>query len=87
MPVFMEDRALIIFAKNPRLGKVKTRLAEGLGEILALEVYIELLRTTDDIIRSLPVAKYIYWDGGIPENQNYFSDACIHRKQVDGDLG
>lgn len=83
----MEDRALIIFAKNPRLGKVKTRLAEGLGEILALEVYIELLRTTDDIIRSLPVAKYIYWDGGIPENQNYFSDDCIHRKQVDGDLG
>ncbi|TGN07160.1 TIGR04282 family arsenosugar biosynthesis glycosyltransferase [Leptospira ilyithenensis] len=83
----MEERALIIFAKNPRLGKVKTRLAEGLGEILALEVYIELLRITDHIIRSLPVTKYIYWDGGIPENQNYFSEDCIHRKQVNGDLG
>ncbi len=83
----MEDRALIIFAKNPRLGKVKTRLAESLGEILALKVYIELLRITEDIVRSLPVTKYIYWDGGIPENQNYFSEDCIHRKQVNGDLG
>ncbi|WP_411823452.1 TIGR04282 family arsenosugar biosynthesis glycosyltransferase [Leptospira sp. 'Mane'] len=83
----MENRALIIFAKNPRLGKVKTRLASDLGEIVALEVYIELLRITNDIIRNLPVTKYIYWDGGIPDHQHYFSDECIHRKQVEGDLG
>ena len=30
---------LLIFAKNPDLGKVKTRLAESIGEQKALEIY------------------------------------------------
>lgn len=36
------DNALIIFIKNPVLGKVKTRLAATVGDVKAFEVYKEL---------------------------------------------
>lgn len=38
--------ALIIFIKNPALGKVKTRLAKTVGDKKALEIYLELSRIT-----------------------------------------
>ena len=37
---------LLIFAKNPDLGKVKTRLAKSIGEQKALEIYQILLNHT-----------------------------------------
>lgn len=37
---------LIIFVKNPVLGKVKTRLAASIGNERALEVYLKLLEIT-----------------------------------------
>ena len=36
--------ALIVFTRNPELGKVKTRLAATIGNQSALEIY-KLLRT------------------------------------------
>jgi glycosyltransferase A (GT-A) superfamily protein (DUF2064 family) len=41
-----KDKLLIIFAKEPRLGKVKTRLAKDIGEAEALKVYKNLLKKT-----------------------------------------
>jgi uncharacterized protein len=38
--------ALIIFIKNPALGKVKTRLARTVGDAKALDIYLELSRIT-----------------------------------------
>lgn len=38
--------ALIIFARKPVLGKVKTRLAATIGDIKALEIYKQLLNHT-----------------------------------------
>ena len=32
-------KALIIFTRNPELGKVKTRLAKSVGDESALEIY------------------------------------------------
>jgi rSAM/selenodomain-associated transferase 1 len=37
---------LIIFIKNPILGKVKTRLAATIGEEKAMEIYLELMNHT-----------------------------------------
>jgi uncharacterized protein len=39
-------KALIIFIKNPELGKVKTRLARTVGDEKALEIYHELSKIT-----------------------------------------
>ena len=44
---------LIIFVKNPELGKVKTRLAKTVGDEKALEVYYQLLAHTFDITNKL----------------------------------
>lgn len=40
------ENALIIFIKNPALGKVKTRLARTLGAEKALGIYLELTEIT-----------------------------------------
>ena len=39
-------KALIIFIKNPALGKVKTRLAKTVGDEQALDIYLELTAMT-----------------------------------------
>ena len=40
----MLDDAVLIFAKTPRTGRVKTRLIPALGEHAATELYVSLLR-------------------------------------------
>ncbi|MBA3829336.1 MAG: TIGR04282 family arsenosugar biosynthesis glycosyltransferase [Taibaiella sp.] len=52
--------ALIIFARKPELGKVKTRLAAGIGLEKALAVYIKLLEHTRNITSGLPCDKYVF---------------------------
>jgi len=48
------SRTLIVFARVPRLGEVKTRLAAGVGEARALEAYRTMLRDTLSTCASLP---------------------------------
>lgn len=47
----MRDTALVVMARAPELGRVKTRLAEDLGEHGALAVYRELLARTHAVVR------------------------------------
>ena len=65
---------LMIFVKNPRLGKVKTRLAKDVGDEKALDIYINLLcrhtRTVTDQIACTHQVGYTWeiepadiWDG------------------------
>lgn len=54
-------QALIIFVKNPVLGRVKTRLAEQIGPDAALAVYEKLLRITHDATVDLPVRKFLFY--------------------------
>ena len=46
----MSDDAVLIFAKTPRMGRVKTRLIPALGERAATELYVSLLRRELDWI-------------------------------------
>ena len=52
--------ALIIFARKPVLGKVKTRLAASIGDIKALEIYKKLLEHTRDIARASNADVFIF---------------------------
>ena len=47
----MQNNLILIFTRNPELGKVKTRLAKGIGDKNALEVYEFLLNHTNQIIK------------------------------------
>ncbi len=61
------SRALIVFVKNPQLGKVKTRLAKDIGDEKALEVYLQLLQHTLDATLPLPVDKLLYYSSFVDE--------------------
>ena len=79
--------ALIIFVRNPVLGKVKTRLAKTMGDENALKVYKALLRKTEETVKGLNCDKYIFYHGSINHNDSW--PASIYKKevQVTGTLG
>ena len=65
----MSKNLLIVFVKNIKLGKVKTRLAKTIGNQGAYEVYKELVLITENATDKLIVDKHIY-----------FSDVVIETK-------
>src|SRR5918993_475771 len=63
----MKD-ALIIFAKNPVYGLVKTRLAATAGKDKALNVYKKLLEYTATITMRLDISKFVFYADAIEVN-------------------
>ena len=62
----MSKNLLLIFTRNPELGKVKTRLAKSIGNDKALKVYIELLNQTKRFTENLPCDKIVWHHGTFP---------------------
>ncbi len=56
---------LMIFAKVPEAGKVKTRLAETIGEDKALKVYLTLLNHTHAVASKVEVDKLLFYSGDV----------------------
>ena len=83
----MTDAALIIFTRNPELGKCKTRLAATIGDQNALEVYQFLLDHTVSITQDLPFDKYVFYSEKVHHNDRW--DENIYQKEIqsEGDLG
>lgn len=79
--------AIIIFVRNPELGKVKTRLARDIGDEKALEVYRELLRLTHATMVQCKADKFIFYTGGIGEHDIWEGHIFQKREQAAGDLG
>jgi rSAM/selenodomain-associated transferase 1 len=83
----MTKQALIIFAKNPEAGKVKTRLAATLGDEEALSVYKQLLLHTVTVTQNLAVDKYVFYSNHIGENDLWNSKDYYKKVQRGNDLG
>lgn len=81
------SRALIIFIKNPVLGKCKTRLASGIGDNKALSVYNKLLSYTRKISLGIDSSRYLYYDSNIELEDDWSNDIFIKKTQAKGDLG
>ncbi len=80
--------ALIVFVKNNELGKVKTRLAETVGENRALEVHRKLQEQTEQAVRYLTADKMVYYSDYVPEeNPIWPSERYHHFVQSGSDLG
>ncbi|NJL76489.1 MAG: glycosyltransferase [Saprospiraceae bacterium] len=82
----MED-ALIIFIKNPILGKVKTRIAATVGDEMALKVYLALSNYTQTIALTITAARLLYYDAFIPELDVWSATDFIKRLQQGDELG
>lgn len=80
-------RALIIFTKNPELGKVKTRLAKTVGDQNALEIYKLLLKHTMEITKSLKVDKYVFYSENIYKDDIWKPEIFRKKLQSGNDLG
>ena len=64
----MKKEVVLVFQKNAILGQVKTRLAAGMGELPALEIYKHLVQLTYSALESVPVPVWTYFSDFIPES-------------------
>ena len=84
--LFMETKkALIIFVRNPVLGKVKTRIAASIGDNKALAVYKHLLQNTKDMVSELDVIKHVFYADEL--NQNDLWNGNEKHQQTGDGLG
>lgn len=81
------NRLLMIFTRNPELGKCKTRLAATIGNQSALDVYKFLLAHTAHLTKNVNAAKQVWYSEEIWEN-DHWNDAIYDKKlQIGTDLG
>jgi len=82
----MKESALIIFQKKPELGKVKTRLANTIGDEKAVEVYRYLLDHTHRQVALLEVPTFVFFEK--EEQPEYLLNSNYHSAiQGTGNLG
>jgi len=78
---------LIIFTRNPELGKVKSRLAKDVGDATALAIYKDLLQHTHNIALEVDTDRFLYYSESIQKN-DMWSEHHFHKFIQEGeDLG
>lgn len=80
----MSINHLIIFVKNPELGRVKTRLARTIGDEKALFIYRLLLEQTFQITLPVLAEKKLYYSDFI-ENIDQFNELVYEKHIQDGE--
>lgn len=83
----MSKNLIIVFTRNPELGKVKTRLAKTIGNQSALNIYNYLLNHTEQTIRNTTCDKAIFYSVKIRENDIWSSNIYHKLQQKGKDLG
>jgi len=78
---------LLIFTRNPELGKVKTRLAKDVGDQKALDIYKFLLDHTVSVTKDLPIIKEVLYSEKIHDNDIWDASVYRKKKQIGEDLG
>ncbi|MAJ37230.1 MAG: glycosyltransferase [Flavobacteriaceae bacterium] len=78
---------LLIFAKNPDLGKVKTRLAKSIGEQKALKIYQILLKHTLEIASSVNAEKKVLFSHRLEKHPIIEKHKFEQAIQIGKDLG
>jgi uncharacterized protein len=83
----MTDQLLLIFYKNPELGKVKTRLAATIGEEKALAIYLALVKHTREITEHLACDKLVCYADFIDTEDAWSNQFYKKELQRGRDLG
>ena len=78
---------LIIFTRNPELGKVKTRLSKSTGDQVALEIYKFLLNKTNQVTKQVSADKIVYYSEKITKHDIWSSNLYKKEVQHGSDLG
>lgn len=83
----MTDKALIIFIKNPKEGKVKTRIAKSSDDATALSIYKKLLDSTRRTTVMLDAKKYLFYSDFIDKEDQWSPSVFNKMIQRGVDLG
>jgi len=83
----MHKNLVLIFTRNPELGKVKTRLAKTIGNEKALDIYKILLNKTKETTQRLNCDKAVYYSVKIRENDIWNTETYQKHQQIGNDLG
>jgi rSAM/selenodomain-associated transferase 1 len=78
---------LMLFTRNPELGKVKSRLAKDIGEVKALAIYKELLKHTHKISKNKSADTWLYYSEKIDKNDLWETSDCQKKIQKGSNLG
>jgi len=78
---------LLIFTRNPELGKCKTRLAAKVGDEAALDIYKFLLDHTVAITKDLYAKKAVYYSNEIWDDDIWDRTIFDKKLQKGNDLG
>ncbi len=81
------ERLLMIFAKNPRPGEVKTRLAESVGDRRARSIYLRLLRRTRRVASRTEADRQIWFSRPPTESERWPRSRFVERLQEGDNLG
>ena len=84
---YMNKNLLLIFTRNPELGKAKTRLAKTVGNETALEIYKFLLQKTRDVSLKVTSDKAVYYSVKVRSNDIWNLETYQKHQQVGEDLG
>jgi len=83
-----QKNLLLVFVRNPKLGKVKTRLAKSIGDAKALAVYEFLLQHTFSITsKANNCDKQVWYSDFIDENDLWKTPIFDKKCQEGTDLG
>ena len=83
----MKKPLLLVFCKNPILGKAKTRLAASIGEEKALEVYHALLQKTALVLFDVDIDIQLYYSSHIDHDDIFQKPSITKKIQTGNDLG
>lgn len=83
----MSKNLLLVFTRNPELGKVKTRLAKTVGDQKALDIYRLLLHHTKKTIQNINCDKVVYYSEEIQDNDIWDNSIFQKKLQNGKDLG
>ena len=79
--------AIIIFVRNPELGKVKTRLAASVGDHAAVDIYKQLLLHTMQVADESSADKFVFYHEQIMQNDSWNKNGFFKKLQTGSDLG
>jgi uncharacterized protein len=83
----LQESAIIIFVRAPKLGKVKTRLAATIGNEKALAVYQFLLAHTYGLVKDRRMPVFVFYADAIVDNDLWSGDHIVKRLQEGNNLG
>ena len=75
---------IIVFVRNPELGKVKTRLALAIGKKKALEIYKGLLKHTHNVLSNCNCDCAVFFSEQI-DNDGLWNQKCFKKFIQKGD--